>query len=63
MNEELTLIVELFSKVTNGALVGGITWMVVDLIKDIIPWCIGSITLIKLSNNLPRIVISRKDKE
>ena len=36
--EELKLIVEMFSTVTDGALVGGVTYIVLQFLGKIVPW-------------------------
>ena len=59
--EELKLIIELFQGVTEGAIIGGIGWMVMSLLQTLIPWCIGGWLGSKLISRLPKVKI--KDTE
>ena len=60
MQEELKLIVELFSKVTDGAVYGGISFLIYKLIVDCIPWAVLDWLSGKLVDRLPRI--KKKEK-
>lgn len=53
--EELKLIVELFSTITDGALAGGITYLFVHLVGELFPWVVGGIVTSKLLDRLPKI--------
>lgn len=53
--DELKLITEIFGKVTDGALIGGISYLIVSLIKSVVPWCIGGWAFTKLVERLPQV--------
>ena len=53
--QELELIVSLFSKVTDGAMVGGVTYLVLSFIQGMTPWLVGGLILNNLIGKLPKI--------
>jgi len=54
--EELKLIVELFAKVTDGALIGGVTYLLLNFLQAIVPYAIGAWCFGKLINKLPKVI-------
>lgn len=56
MESELKLIVELFSKVTDGALIGGVSYLVLNFLQSLVPWVFGSYMFIRLLDRLPKVV-------
>lgn len=56
MNENLNLIVELFSKATEYAALGGVTWLVLDTVKAIFPWAAGCYIAGMIINRFPKVV-------
>ena len=62
-NEELKLVLEIFSKVTDGAMVGGITYLLINLIQNIFPWAVGGWLGSKLIGKLPRISLAKKESK
>lgn len=56
MENELKLIVELFSKVTDGALIGGVSYLVLNFLQALVPWVFGSYMFTRLLDRLPKVV-------
>jgi hypothetical protein len=62
MTEDLKLIVELFSQVTDGALYGGIAYLSFNLLTSAMPW-VGGFFLLKLVlGHLPKFKVEVKEK-
>ena len=58
--EQLKLVTELFSKVTDGALYGGVTFLTIDLIKTVVPWGVGAVLGWKLIDKVPKVTLRKK---
>lgn len=54
--EELKMIIELFSTITDGALVGGVSYLVMNLISNLTPWFISGYIITKLMDKLPKVL-------
>jgi hypothetical protein len=61
MTDELKIVLEMFATITDGALIGGITWLVLDFVGRMVPWFIGAYLGRLLLDKLPNIKI-RDDK-
>ena len=60
--EQLKIIMDTFSNVANGALAGGVTYLILDFLAKMIPWFIGYKLGIKIIDKVPRISLIKKDK-
>ena len=54
MTEELKLVVELFGRVTDGALTGAVVYLGFELVKTLVPWGVGAWLGGKLIDRLPK---------
>ncbi len=60
--EQLKLIVELFSNVTDGAVTGGITFLAIDLLKSVIPWFVIGYVLKLLIGTIAKIQVIKQSE-
>ena len=54
--EELKMIILLFSTITDSALVGGVSYLVMNLISNLTPWFISGYVIAKLMDKLPKVL-------
>ena len=64
MTEELKIILELFNSVTDAALIGGISYLlIVEILAEIIPWVGGYLLLRTALQAVPKFKVQIKEKE
>jgi hypothetical protein len=60
--DELKMILDLFGQVTDGALIGGIIYFVMQLVGTTVPWIGGYLLLKLILNKVPNFDIEVKEK-
>lgn len=58
--EELKLVTEMLSKVTDGALTGAIVYFGLNFIQSLVPWVFGCFLVQKIVQCIPKIKIQQK---
>ena len=61
MTEELKVLVELLSKVSDGALTGVITYLVLNFFSNLVPWLFGCYLVKQVARCVPKIKIQAKE--
>ena len=60
MTEELKIIAQIFNNVTDGAIYGGISFLIYKLIVDTAPWIFGAYAVKQISTLLQKVKITKK---
>lgn len=61
--EELKIVMELFAKITDGAVTGAVVYLVLETVKSTLPWIVGWALGYRLIDKIPKFSISRKEEK
>ena len=58
--EETRLIFDLLSKMSGDAVLGVGIYLIIDLLKIVVPWTLGAWVCTKLVDKIPKIIIRKE---